>query len=271
MDTATKEPATIGDLVDALPEPIKPGPIVHLPAVTPMQLLQGAIERGATVEQLSGLLALQERWEATQARKAYVQAMTEFKADPPTIIKNKGASFDKGKTTAYEYADLANVVTVIAASLSKHGFSHRWRHSQSDGKITVACILTHVMGHSEETELTGPADTSGSKNGIQAVGSTSSYLERYTLLGITGLAAKGQDDDARSLGVGDTISAEQKEKLVGLMRDAEALLKDPQKFRARFNERFKIAALDDLMASQFKDAQGALVETINANKKPDAA
>jgi hypothetical protein len=54
------------------------------------------------------------------------------------------------------------------------------------------------MGHSEEgAVLEGAPDTSGSKNSIQAVGSTVSYLERYTLLAATGLAAKDQDDDGR--------------------------------------------------------------------------
>ena len=53
------------------------------------------------------------------------------------------------------------------------------------------------MGHSEETTLKAPPDTSGSKNSIQAIGSTVTYLERYTLLAATGMAAAGMDNDGR--------------------------------------------------------------------------
>jgi hypothetical protein len=43
----------------------------------------------------------------------------------------------------------------------------------------------------------GP-DDSGGKNKIQAIASAKSYLERYTLLAITGLATKDMDDDGRA-------------------------------------------------------------------------
>src|SRR5207245_959863 len=47
-----------------------------------------------------------------------------------------------------------------------------------------------------------------SKNAVQAVGSTVSYLQRYTLLAGTGMAAADQDDDGRG-GPQVTISDEQ--------------------------------------------------------------
>jgi hypothetical protein len=66
--------------------------------------------------------------------------------------------------------------------------------------VKVTCKLTHKQGHSEEVTLEAPLDTSGGKNNIQAMGSSVSYLERYTLLAITGLATKEQDDDGASTG-----------------------------------------------------------------------
>jgi hypothetical protein len=41
-------------------------------------------------------------------------------------------------------------------------------------------VLSHELGHSEETTMTLPLDTSGSKNNVQAVGSSTSYGKRYT-------------------------------------------------------------------------------------------
>ena len=57
--------------------------------------------------------------------------------------------------------------------------------------------MTHLEGHSEKTFLRGQHDKSGGKNAIQAICSTVTYLERYTLFAITGLAAMDQDDDGR--------------------------------------------------------------------------
>jgi len=82
----------------------------------------------------------------------------------------------------------------ITAELSKHGLSASWRTEQN-GQIKVTCRISHSMGHYEETSLSADADTSGSKNAIQAVGSTITYLERYSLLAITGLATEDQDND----------------------------------------------------------------------------
>jgi hypothetical protein len=41
----------------------------------------------------------------------------------------------------------------------------------------------------------GPPDAGGAKNAIQARASTISYLERYTLKAICGVAEGGEDDD----------------------------------------------------------------------------
>jgi hypothetical protein len=57
----------------------------------------------------------------------------------------------------------------------------------------VTCILSKG-GYREENSLPGPADTSGSKNPIQAIGSAVTYLERYTLKAALGLSATDDDD-----------------------------------------------------------------------------
>lgn len=146
------------------------------------------------VNKLAELLALRERYEQLEARKAYVEAMNVFKLNPPQIVKNHLVSFNN---TSYRHATLDTVVRAVTESLSAVGISHRWATKQDERSITVTCILTHKQGHSEETALTGPADNSGSKNALQAIGSTVTYLERYTLMAACGLAA-GEDDDGRA-------------------------------------------------------------------------
>lgn len=166
-----------------------------------MQMLQAAVAKGIDTEQLEKLLALEERWRANKAREAYVRAMAEFKAEPMRILKTKEVNIPGG--ARFTHATLADVVDGVCATLSKHGLSHRWETSQTDGRISVTCIITHEGGHSERTTLTAPPDDSGKKNGIQAIGSSVTYLQRYTLMAATGLAAAGMDDDGNGGGVSD--------------------------------------------------------------------
>lgn len=164
-----------------------------------MQIIQrAATDKTFDVAKLEKLLEVRERWEAAEARKAFVAALNAFKASPPTVSKNKQVRFttDRG-TTEYRHATLDNVCEAIGEALSKHGLSHRWEVTQDKDAIRVACVLTHVLGHSERVSLEAMPDKSGSKNGIQAVGSTVTYLQRYTLLSVTGMATTDQDDDGQ--------------------------------------------------------------------------
>lgn len=163
---------------------------------TPMAMIQAAIQQGTPVEQLGALFDLQQRWEADQARKAFNRAVAAFKANPPAIFKTHTVAFSG---TSYKHAALDDIVSKVTPALCAHGLSVRWEVDQGE-QIAVSCILSHVDGHSESVRMAGPPDASGSKNKIQQVGSTVSYLQRYTLMSILGLAAKDIDDDGRMAG-----------------------------------------------------------------------
>lgn len=188
---------------------------------SPAEMIRIAVSGKADLDKLEKLLGLQERWEANEAKKAYHKAMADFKADPPKIGKDKKVAY---KEVRYNHATLANVTEKINEALSKHGLSASWTTKQTD-QVFVTCKITHILGHSEETTLSALADGTGSKNAIQAIGSTITYLERYTLLALTGLATYDMDDDAQSIGV-EYISEQQLSTvidiLVGLGMDTPA-------------------------------------------------
>lgn len=171
-------------------------------ATTPSTLLAMAVAQGADLDRLERLMALQERWEAGEARKAFTQAMTDFKAEPLEIFKRKqvGYTTKEGEFVGYKHAQLCDVVDVVVPAMAKHGLSHRWDVKQDNGRILVTCTVTHRAGHSESVTLDGAPDNSGKKNAIQQVASTIQYLERYSLLAITGLSTKDErhgDDDGQ--------------------------------------------------------------------------
>lgn len=163
----------------------------------PAAMIQYAMEKGADIEKLEQLFALQQKYEANEARKAYVKAMAEFKRNAPEITKDKQVSFKTEKgVTEYMHATIGNVCEKIVGALALFGFSHRWDIKRGEGGlIIVTCVITHELGHFEETTLEAGLDQSGGKNNIQAMISTKTYLERHSLLAATGLATKDQVDD----------------------------------------------------------------------------
>lgn len=237
--------------------PTEPVVVRDRPAVTPMQMLQAALDQGADLAKLEQLMALQERWEANEARKAYVVAMARFKQNPPEILKRKRVHFESQKgTTDYMHATLADVCAAAIKGLADVGISHRWDVEQQNDRITVHCVLTHEQGHSERTTLTGSADQSGNKNAIQAIGSAVSYLQRYTLLAATGLATKDIDDDGRGASNVELITENQ-------ILDLEALITEVGVNREQFLRFCKIDRIDDMPVSKYKAAVAAL----NARRK----
>lgn len=174
------------------------GNLAKINTVNDEKSLMLIIERAAKdasfdVAKLQALLEMRERWSKEEARKAFVIALTDFKADPPELFKDKAVDFGN---THYKHSRLGDASAQIGAALAKHGLSHRWNVDQTpEGRIAVTCILTHVQGHSESVRMESASDQSGGKNSIQAIGSATSYLQRYTLFAAAGVIAKDQEDD----------------------------------------------------------------------------
>lgn len=214
-------------------------------AATPMQMLQVAIERGDDMDKLRQLMDLQDRWEAAQARKAYVAAVADFKAEPSQILKSKKVNIPGG--AKFAHATLADVCDGVVANLSKYGLSHSFDLKQLDnGWVEVTCVIEHKAGHSERTTLRAPPDDSGKKNSIQQIASTVTYLERYTLVAALGLSAKDVDDDGN--GSGKTTEPTITEKQV---MDLLALITEHKGDLNKFLRYLKLDSLDQIVAKNY--------------------
>lgn len=142
-------------------------------------------------DKLLKLIEAAERIDETIARKAFIEAMAQFQADAPRLVKDA-----MGHNSSY--AKLPTVIAIIAPKESECGLSHSWAISQDETGIKVTCKITHVAGHCEETALSANLDKSGNKSDIHALGSTVTYLKRYTLEAALGLAEA--DDDGNGAG-----------------------------------------------------------------------
>lgn len=192
--------ATMADIteVEAVEKPIAHPPAVQqtraVASATPADLLRIAVESGADLDRLEKLMALQERWEAKEAKRAFDAAFSAFKAEAVMIIK--GRKVTDGPLKGKSYAELHDVVNAVTPALSKHGLSSSWKLTKDDKDwMEVTCYLRHFDGHEESVSMGGPPDAGGAKNAIQARASTKTYLERYTLKAITGLSEQSDDND----------------------------------------------------------------------------
>lgn len=239
-----------------------PAPVVAGQALTTtepsgwLRIIDKMVDKGVAMEQLSLLLEMQQKYEHEQARKAFVADFAAFKAEAPTAIERTGrVTYPvKGseKEVEYQHTELDNACQVLVPLLSKNRLAHSWETNQDDkGLVTVTCRLEHEAGHSKAVTLRAMPDASGSKNPIQAVGSAVYYLERYTFLAVTGMAAKHQDDDGAAAG-GGKITPGQLDLLNGGIAEVQAL--GHLKNLPRFLEWLGVAKLEDMNALQHTKA-----------------
>lgn len=226
--------------------------------LSPAEMISTAMTSGADLEQLEKLLELQERWEKNNAVKEYNKAMAQFKSNPPSITKDKHVSYTTNTgTMKYNHATLANIVEKITAELSKYGLSASWRTAQNGKDVTVTCRISHSSGHFEETSLCASTEGAGKMNAVQAIGSVITYLQRYSLMAICGLAAHDQDNDAR---IEEEVIDEGK---VTIINNLIAELKIDQ---AKFFEFMKVTKVEEIKASDFARAKLALEAKRGAKK-----
>jgi hypothetical protein len=218
---------------------------------------RAASDPNTDVDKLERLLGMYERITAQQAKAAYTAALAELQPKLP-IIDRKGriTVTDKSDRTkiiqSTAYARWEDIHAAIRPLLSEYGFTLSFKPGVADdGKITVTGTLAHRDGHSEDSTITLPYDSSGSKNSVQAVGSSTSYGRRYVALMLLNIVTRGEDDDAEKAGVDHWITEEQVTDLVALMDEVGA-------DRTRFLNHMRIDTLSRLPASRFAEAVKAL-------------
>lgn len=190
----------------------------------------------ADVDKLMRLVEMQDQIRRQQSKTAYLDAFARLQSDLPAAIK-------RGKSHNGMYARYEDIIEAIRPQLAKHGFSISHRVSNTADSVTVTGILGHSAGHSEETQITLPADKSGSKNPVQAIGSAVSYGKRYVTLTLTGIATEGEDDDGNKADQSKVITAEQVELLKKLTKETDS----PEKLvlKAAKAEKFEDIKVND--------------------------
>lgn len=231
------------------------------PAASESAAILSVIERMATnpdidPERVERFIALKRQMDIDAARKAFYNALSDAKAEIPVIAKNRTVAYEHktGESkTSYQHEDLGEIARTVDPILAAHGLSYRFRTtSVLNEPVTVTCIIAHRDGHSEENTLSAGRDDSGKKNTIQSIGSTITYLQRYTLKAALGLAASSDDDGRRSDDTAvDLITDEQRDAILKVVGEVGADV-------VKFCQYLKVPALADLPAAQYDRAIAAL-------------
>lgn len=231
-------------------------PVALNDATTVLQVIaRAAQDPQCDVEKIERLLQMHERLAASQAKAAYQTALAAMQPELP-IISERGGIKDRGGNIQSTYALWEDIVGVITPILSRHGFALSFRTGNDNGGVRVTGVLSHSAGHSEQTELLLPIDTSGSKNAVQSVGSSTSYGKRYTASALLNLRTGEPDDDGLAGGSEPRIDDDQ-------LANIEALLSEVGADRAKFMRYLKISSLDEILARNYE----AVVRLIESRRR----
>lgn len=239
--------------------PQQTGHVIQTDASSLMDVIgRAAADPNTDVDKLERLLGMFERITAQKARVAFTSALAEMQPHLP-VIDRRGKIVVPAKDNklghSTPFATWEDINDAIRPVLHDHGFALSFRVGQAqDGKIEITGVLSHREGHEEKTTLTLMHDSSGSKNSVQAVGSSVSYGKRYTalaLLNITSRAPQDRDDDGDSADPNHWITQDQADDLLALMDEVNA-------DRERFLNFLKIDTLARLPAKRFDEAKRAL-------------
>lgn len=216
---------------------------------------RAAINPAVDIDKMERLLEMQERIMDRNAKAAYIQALADMQQELP-VIAERGGIKDRSGRVQSKYALWEDINETIKPILGKHGFALSFRTGR-DGEFTVVTgVLGHRGGHSEETSIHLPADTSGSKNSVQAVGSSTSYGKRYTAQALLNLTSGGEDDDGEGAGGNTFITADQ---LADIRQQLDGLGADIPAFCRYLN----VNALSEIRGSQLIAAQNAIAAKRN--------
>ena len=162
-------------------------------------IARAASDPAVDIDKMERLLQMQERVLARGAEAEFSTALAAMQPDLPIIDENGSIKNRDGQVQS-TYPLWEDINDAIKPHLSAHGFALSFRVADREGKTIVTGVLSHKSGHRETTDVTLPADTSGSKNAVQAIGSSISYGKRYAAGALLNFTSRGEDDDGKAAG-----------------------------------------------------------------------
>lgn len=227
-------------------------------------LADAAADPNVNPEKMRALLDMQKDIRAEEAKQAFTAAFIAMRPHLPTIGATGRIVIEKhGKRIQNTpYATFNEIHRSVTPILSEHGFVLSFApDALDDGRLVMTATLEHREGHTKHGRMVLPAETSGSKNNVQGVGSAVSYGKRYlmvTMLNLISEAKEDADDDGQQAGslsaARESVSEMQflSEKQVDYLRK---IIEQCGVSEDAFCKKFEIARIEDLPPTQIGEAQ----------------
>jgi len=117
-------------------------------------------------------------------------ALSKAQGEYGDLRKNKTAKI--GDKYSYNYADIADVIECIKKPLSKNEIAYVQSPIWDQGKFYLESKIIHSSGEWMGSRIALPMNS-----GPQDLGSALTYMRRYALCGLIGIAAE-EDDDGKA-------------------------------------------------------------------------
>lgn len=182
------------------------------------------------------------------ATPALFAALAKAQAEIENAAKNAANPHFRSR-----YADLAEVLNTVRPVFAKHGLSI----VQSTGFDGSLVSVTTLVGHAEGGFITSTASCVPAKTDAQGVGSATTYLRRYSLAAMAGVAQ--EDDDGNAAAHDRKPQARQIAKVNEAQRaELQDLIDQTGTEVEKFCRFFRVSSLSDLPAADFDRAKRML-------------
>lgn len=190
--------------------PAAPSRAVSIPMDQRMAMLREALTNpDVNTEKAIAMANLMWRIEDREREAEFNRAKIAAIRDIPAIFKR-----GENTHTSTRYAKFEDYHRAVMPVLARHGLTIDFRIGSEGRDITVQPLLRHENGFVEEGGIMrGPPDEGKGRSSIQAVGSASSYLKRYSMRAMLNIVEDGEDDDGQG-GAGRQLNDRQHQLLV---------------------------------------------------------
>jgi hypothetical protein len=196
--------------------------------VNPLVILQSALDKGATPEQLVILSDLAEKWEAKKLKAAFDNALSRAQAK----IRRIGVDSNNPQTHS-KYVSYAKMDAAIRPCYSDEGISLAFNTGAGSRpeSLTVFCDAS-LNGYTKTFQVEMPADGKGAKGGdvmtrTHATVSAVSYGKRTLLNMIFNLAVGETDDDGNAAGGSGAVPKQEVISDENLLKWSDSISKAP--------------------------------------------
>lgn len=215
------------------------------------QMLQAAIDKGITAENvavLEKMMDLYERTQAKDAEKEFARAFNALQSEMPAIQAVQAVP-DRNGNVKYYFAPYEEIMDKVRPLLLKHGFTVSFSMTFHEGRVTQECTLQHISAHSRRNQFSvrigsGPPGASEA----QADGAAGTYAKRHALCNALNIIVDHDTDGFDAKNEGAPIKPDQAIYLRELVKETKSDVAAFLKFAgAPTFEEIGAARYDDLV------------------------